>query len=263
MILLRLFCTIILFVNSIHLFAQQRVSTPNLVHFVSKSSIISNPVGWSYSDWDKKWCGHIGLCLDNYSKNDIKPLPLSIDDLSGAGNRGILSLQFEKISVRNQIYYLLHHIYWDGEYKYPHIERGWFTYKSCDVYIFTANEYNKLFDLSTGINVVKVFDETGTSYPNTAKARNYLNSNYNRIFEDSVSGNIGTNPKIAYYTPHYFYVKLEDDGQTVRFQLPNNKELKDVTEKKLVGILDRHEWVDFDKEYFELPLSKWIQLQIK
>lgn len=260
---LRLVCLIIVSVSFFSLFTQQRVSAPNLVHSVSKSAIITNPVGWSYSEWDKKWCGHFGLCLDDYNKNDIKPSQLSSYVLSGYGNRGISSLQFEKITVRNKIYYLLHHIYWDGEYKYPHIERGWFTYKSCEVFVFTASEYNKLFNLSTGINVVKVFDVTGTSYPNTVKSKNYLNSNYNRIFEDSISEDIGISPKIAYYSPHYFYVKLEEDGQTVRFQLPNNKELRGVTEKNREGCLNLHEWIDFDKEYFELPLSKWTQLHIK
>lgn len=242
---------------------QPRTNSHSLVKRQSKSEILNNPIGWSFSDCDKKWCGHIGLCLSEYKQNEIRPVQLSTMTLSGYGQRGIISLQFEKLSVRDNIYYMLTQIYWDGEYKYPHIETGWYYYQSCNIYIFTPSEYDKLFNLSSGINVIKVFDVTGTSYPNTQKAKDYIEANLNRIFEEPIPDSISTNPKMAYYNPHYFYVKLEEDGKTIRFQLPNNKELEGITEQKTIGLLDKHKWLDIDKEYFEVPLTKWTLLKIK
>lgn len=136
-------------------------------------------------------------------------------------------------------------------------------YQSCNVFIFTKNEYDKLFHLKEGVNVIRIFDTTGTSRPTTIEAKKFLTAKYNQIFEAPFAPEVFTSPQMAYYEPHYFYVKLEEDGKTIRFQLPNNKELIGITEKNNIGILDQHDWLNIDKEYYELPISKWSLLYIE
>lgn len=56
---------------------QPRVNSSDRYKIVAQSQPITNPVGWSYSTYDEKWCGCYGICLGEYKRNSKTPRQLT------------------------------------------------------------------------------------------------------------------------------------------------------------------------------------------
>lgn len=259
--------------SSLSLFSQPRTNPDDAYIITSQSQLISLPIGWYYSPFDEKWCGYYGLTMGEYKGNHKIPKRLTADALSGAGDRGIYSLQVKKAIVNQETFYLLYHVYWTGEYDYPAIERGWRYWKDCNIYVIPEIEYEKLNNLQNGINKINILDIVMVYKHGTASGNNNAKAQLNEIFR-GISAPDRYNAKFKDYV---MYVKLEDDNTTVRFQIPTDDKLwceaqqenEDNERRKANGEI-YHYWqnyetdcVNYDREYYEITKQQLSMLLIK
>lgn len=268
-----LLLTIIIF--SLEGACQPRTNGKDKYSIICQSEAILKPVGWSYSNYDEKWCGCYGICLGEYKRNSKTPRQLTANDLSGYGDKSVYSLHIAKVKADDRYFYLLYHVYWDGEYDYPAIEVGWHYYKSCSVWVITEEEYRKLSNLKIGINTILLYDYTLTSRYLTQDGKDFLKSGINNIIADAIKTNTPNKPSSMF--AYKLYVKLEDDNKTIRFQLPTNDMLWE--EAQIINEENAHkraqdkmfyahdiyksDCVDFSTEYFEVSKIQFNKLILK
>lgn len=239
-------------VGFLECFCQPRTNGIDKYKVISQSQTILNPIGWSYSTYDEKWCGCYGICIGDYKRNSKTPRRLTANDLSGYGDTGIYSLHITKVKADDKYFYLLYHIYWDGEYDYPAIEVGWHYYKSCTVWVMTEDEYHKLINPQVGINTVLLYDYTLTSRYLSQAGKDHLKSGINNIIADAIRSNLPNKPNSS--LEYKLYIKLEDDNKTIRFQLPTHKMLWGEAEKINA---ENEAKKQSDKWFFYTPISEY------
>lgn len=254
-------------------FSQPRVNDEVKYTVLSSSGMVENPVGWCYN-YDGKWCGYYGVICGIYKRNSKIPINLSVYDKSFFEDN-IISLQFKKIKSDNNDYYALYVIKYSGTYDYPIIKEGWHYRKICNVFLFTKEEYGKLYNLTEGINVIESFAHSTTtpylSYQ-TQEGKNELNSGLKRIFDDVNEDYIynSLNPKFGLSSR--WYIKMEEDGKTIRFCMPccekyiweeaQKINAQNKTNGSTFREISRYDCIDFAKNYFECSLIKFKQLLI-
>lgn len=161
------------------LFAQPRVDGDKPLVISKTSQVISNPIGWSYDDITKKWCGYIGVIYDEYKNNNKKPIAPSISGISdyffkSTNNHSVLSMQMKETKIDTITCYLLYvQRYWI-EWDYPAIQRGRHNYKEFAIYVLPEEEYNKLWDLDTIVTKLCLGGDVCYS-PNYNDMRGYKN----------------------------------------------------------------------------------------
>ena len=259
------------------LYSQPRTNGTDKYKIVARSQSVIDPIGWSYSSYDEKWCACYGLCNDEYKRNSTTPRRLPASEIAGYGDKGIISLQIAKAKANEKNFYLLYHIYWDGEWDYPALQVGWRYYKSCSVWVMTEEEYNKMVNPNIGVNTIQLYDYVIATRYQTQSSQDHLKSGTNRIIADMLETGL-TNPKSAYSSYNYkLYVKLEEDGKTVRFKLPTTdmlwseaqeinaqNELKKQQNKYYYYTpIGKYKCVDFDDDYFEVSNLVFKKLIVK
>lgn len=251
-------------------------NTSSYFKVISSSQIVTTPVGWYYNDTSEKWSGYYGAICSEYSNNHKTPKRMTADDLSCFSDRGIQSLQVKKVKSNDKIYYLLYHRYWDGEFDYPAIQRGWRYWKECKVYIIEEAEFSKFLNPEIGINYIRILDYETPYDMGLLKGESTLNSNLNTKFKE-ISRATPENPFKSYWSDYVIYIKLEEDGKTLRFHLPSDKklwseaqeinrqnELKKETDKYYYyREISKYDCIDFNSEYFELSPLQYSTLKIK
>lgn len=257
--------------------AQPRTNnTSSYFKVLASSQIVSSPVGWYYDDVSERWSGYYGAICGEYSNNHKIPKRMSADDLSGFGDDGILSLQVKKVKSADKIFYLLYHRFWDGEFDYPAIQRGWRYWKNCNVYIIEESEFNKFLNPEIGINKIKILDYENPYDMGLLKGEATLNSNLNTKFKE-ISRATPDKPYKSYWSDYVIYLKLEEDGKTVRFHLPSNKmllsEAKEINRQnelnrannpyRYYSDVSTYDCIDFGSKYFELTPLQYSTLKLK
>ena len=274
-IMIRKIFLIINIIISLEGVCQPRNNGRDKYSIICQSEAILNPIGWSYSTYDEKWCGYYGICLGEYKRNSKTPRQLTANDLSGYGDKGIYSLHITKVKADDRCFYLLYHIYWDGEYDYPTIEVGWHYYKSCSVWVITEEEYRKLSNLKIGINTILLYDYTLTSRYLTRDGKDFLKSGINNIIASAIKNNTPNKPSDMFV--YKLYVKLENDNKTIRFQLPTNDMLWEDAQKInaeneakkqsnkwfFYTPISEYNCVNFADAYFEVSKLQFDKLIIK
>lgn len=265
-----------IFCSTINIFAQPRVNGSRHYSVISSGTLVNSPIGWYYDDSKEKWIGYYGGICGEYHTNPTTPKRMTADRWSAFGDEGIFSLQVKKVKAGDKIYYLLYHTYWEGEYDYPAIERGWRYWKDTKVYIIEESEYQKVLNLEVGINKIHIVDYVISYLDGLNKGQTAINENLNSTFKEILSATEGK-PYKSYWSDYVIYMKLEEDGKTVRFHLPSNKILwSDAIKVNEQNAIDRVEhpytWykdyskydcVDFGESYFELTPLQFSNLKIK
>lgn len=254
---------------------QPRVNSGDRYKIVAQSQPITNPVGWCYSSYDEKWCGCYGICIGEYKRNSKTPRRLTANQMSGYGDDGIYSLYVSKVKADDRYFYLLYHIYWDGEYDYPTIEVGWHYYKSCSVWLITEDEYKKFSNLEVGVNTVLLYDYALASRYLTQDGKDYLKAGIGNIIVDAIKTNAPNKPNSMFI--YKLYIKLEEDNKTIRFQLPTTNmlwedalKINEENERKRAqdkwyfkSDIYKSDCVDFSTEYFEISKVQFDKLIFK
>lgn len=257
--------------------SQPRVNSSKTYSVISSSQILSYPVGWELNDLGK-WCGYYGVISGDYQNNSKTPKRLTAYAMSGYNSKGIVSLQFKKVRSFDNVYYILYHIYYDGYYDYPAIYEDWHYNKCCMIYVFTEEEYAKIFNLSDGINTIKVYDSCCTSeyYSYLSKdGQEHLEGHMKRIFESPISQEM-INKAYSHTFADKWYIKREN-ATTIRFALPTSDMLWEDAQKIneenarkreqdkwfYASDISKYNCVDFLTEYFEVSKVQFDKLKIK
>lgn len=194
-------------------FGQERVNRDKIT-FIDSSEIMRKATGWTYDNTRGQWFEH---------KNTI---PI-IED------QDFLSVQTKTIFFNSKKYYVLIVAKLDGNWEYPSIHEGWYTYNVFRGYIFTENEYNKLYALDTTTLDIKIKYDV-----------NMINE-FNEVeFLDLIQNKILT----AKEDPHFVLImpiKKSTEG-AIRFYLPCY-----------------HFQYDFKKRYFETDSVNFSKIIIK
>ena len=125
--------------------------------------------------------------------------------------------------------------------------------------------------------MLQLYDYVIATRYQTQSSQDHLKSGTNRIIADMLETGL-TNPKSAYSSYNYkLYVKLEEDGKTVRFKLPTTdmlwseaqeinaqNELKKQQNKYYYYIpIGKYKCVDFADDYFEVSNLVFKKLIVK
>ena len=253
-------------------YAQPRANSKNNFKLVAESGKIENPIGWSLDQTVGKWCGYYGVLINDYKNNSTRPLQVSIYQRSQLTN--ISSMQIKKYEAENDVYYALYIINYNGYYDYPAIYEGWHYYKDCWIYLFTEEEYQKIYDLKEGFNKIHTFTFFSTNVDHkygTASGTLFINHSLNEIFsgmlnDEGYRHNRINNPRFG----ENWYIKVEDE-KTIRFILPTSDYLwEDAQQINKQKENDRYylpirksSCVDFSNEYFEVSKTQFDKLIIK
>lgn len=246
--------------------AQERVDGANGTFKIhqKQSPVITNIVGWAYSDAFKKWAGYKNLIWNHYKNGNNKiPIAGNVYDMSDRDN--ILSLKFKSVTINDIHYYALYLVTWECYYDYPEIFVDLHNYKNTHVFLFKDEDYNHLFDLpDDSIYRIRI---SGTSNYGTGGCYYCHEHRTESAMYESFSVNLHDTGKTA--KESYFIVKKEGT-KYVRFQFPRRysylaSEWTKELEKKYLGVSskNRPKVCDFSKAYFELPTSTWNLLRIK
>ncbi len=238
------------------LFAQPRVNGKGPAKIEKVSQVVNKPVGWCYDEWaTHKWCGWRSVIWAKYLNNDKNPRNASVAQMGDSqeddryydagGPRNIISLQMKRMRLDTIPYYLLYLQSWYFYFDYPYLRKGIHYKKATHVYLLSEIEYQKIWNLDTGMNVITFLDHN--------------------VFDGDVAR--GERSILIYYnnnnipkqegSPFRWYIKKEDDN-TLRFQAPTRFSLKG----KPRGWSGDFQ-IDFEHSYFEMSASSFNMLKIK
>lgn len=222
-------------INSV-LFSQPRTN-PQPRNIIEKTSpIVSDFVGWSFSESSNRWSGYYNMLSINRplnnQNNSTKPYRETSREMSFREN--IVNMQTTIISHDSTKYYILSFSYWSGYYEYPSIYEGWNYSKAISYYVINQEDYCSIFEMANGEE--KKYDV----YP-------ILGNDLKNISLDDVW-------KYS-FSIKKFAVRKEDDN-TIRIRFPQKDDERFNME---IGI----DPIDFSKRYFEVPYKSFIKLFIE
>ena len=234
--------TIMIFISYIAL-SQPRVDSDATAKVVKTSSIITNIVGWEYDMTTKKWCGYYNTLRNIYSQNNKIPKRISPSKISCCTN--IISMQIKSVLFNEEKYYLLIMPSYIGAWRYPEILRDWYYGKVNHLYILKKEEYEKMKNLSDGINHIKVVKGTTYGHPSFSWFETFTQA-FISIFDDE-KGDIDDSDCVN------FYINKENDN-IIRFQYPSYEKL-DTGKKNEI-----FESPNFELRYFEIKKTEYLKL---
>lgn len=198
---------VLLFVCSLS-FAQERVDNSTLVSFDKSTKALRKVMGYSYDDYKGEW---------EETKNSISRYSLY-------DSQNFYKLTAKAVNYEGVVFYLLivyqENIYESGYYR-PRLN-------SLDLnfgYLFTASEFEQLFDLTNTEKEVYPFykiDTYGEGDPIIVREDMLLY--FDEIIEERIQ------------------IRMSDNGEMVRFLLPNS-------------VPDNH----FETNYYEMPKKKFYK----
>jgi hypothetical protein len=143
----------ILSLNSINLFAQDRVSKPIPTIGTQIKGQLTKSTGWLLNP-EGQWVSRPNK-IASFLENQFKSL---IDyQYDGLGFDNFISYQMRDIKIQDSTYSILIKKYKDGYYEYSEIKEGWTNYNSVIFYVFNKTELRKLDNIvNDSINLVKL-----------------------------------------------------------------------------------------------------------
>lgn len=208
---------------------------------ISTSKPIISAIGWSkHGEWvsNKNVIYHYKLFKDKTKYNSEIKYNVS------STSQNFISMFFKKIIYKDTTYYCLYITKWDGAYEYPSIYQNWQYFKAEKIHIFTEEEYKKLLDIQTTPIILE--SKKNLSNPLCKNCGSQDSSiNYELKRQDS-------SPLV-----YKMIVKKSDDGQNIRFQLPNFEGDGPIYWKNENLIKD------LDSNYFEISLEQFNSILIQ
>ena len=251
-------------------YGQKRVDGPDIVRIHKSSQVVSPIIGWGYDENFNKWCAYYSIILQEYKNNNKRPIYPN-NALYSYNDYEVFSLQIKSVIFRGETLYLLYIGQQDYYYDYPISEVGYHAYKKTTVYIIKKEEYEKMWNLQTGINKIRIlsggfsFGHPRATYDNQDKMLAYqFNEKFSFAYREINPYNRGT------LEPMAWYIKKEEDG-TIRFQYPTNfglledaiKYNKNIPENNYASRRDTSKAVDFSTKYYEISGSSYQKLRIQ
>ena len=217
-------------------FGQERANRVKL-NFDTTSGILSKATGWAYNSTLGEWIDYENVISDSKDYKD------KFKSLQGEYMMSRISQNFQKVETRTFIYkgttyYLIMVEQWSGGYQYPSIREDWYTFKQTIGYIYTKEEYQKLLNIESLVELkTQYLVSMGSKY-----------EKYDEIkFLDLIQTELLTE-KSKYSTEYTFPIIKSKEGN-IRFYLPDT--------------FSTYSQYDFKEKYFETDVENFKKITIK
>jgi len=209
---------LVLLLISFNLYSQQRENEAK-IEFDKVGDSIVEATGWTFYSYNGEW-------------SEIK----KENGVNRCGEINFYKIFFSEITYNSKKYYSYNVVSLDGTFKYPAIQKGFYTYKIITSYLFKEKEYGKLKNYKSAKSKQKV-----TTYIDNEnigeKELNKLRDNIVFYLKKKITSSRNT-----------IKVKKESD-EVIRFILPLKEKYKSLEK----------DW-GFDKKYFEVSKSNYDKL---
>ena len=216
---------------------QERTNREKLSFVTSSENKLSKATGWAYNTTLGEWVDYENVISDDKNYKD------KYKSLQGAYMMSHSSQNFQwlwtrTISFKGTLYYVLILEKWSGAYQYPSIQEDWYEFKETIAYVYTKEEYQKLFDIESPVEL-------------KTKCKVSMGSKYEKydetIFLDLIQTEL-SKVKSAYSPEYTFPVRKSKEG-AVRFYIPES--------------FSTYSNYDFEKKYFESDFETFVNIILK
>jgi hypothetical protein len=231
--------TIIIFFMTgffLQVFGQERTNREKL-NFDTTSGILLKATGWAYNSTLGEWIDYENVISDD------KDYKVKYKSLQGAYMMSHRSQNFQKmqtrtVSYKGTTYYVLIVDKWSGRYEYPSIREDWYEFKETIGYIFTKDEFQKLFNIETLVELkTRYMVSIGSKY------EKYDETKFLDLIQTELS-----QEKSKYLSEFTFPIMKSKEGN-IRFYLPES--------------FSTYSKYDFEKKYFETDFESFTKLTLK
>jgi len=215
-----------------HIYGQERTNRVKLT-FEKTSETLLKAIGWSYNSTLGEWIDYANVISDEKEfKNEYKSLQGAY--MMSQTSQNFLKMLTRTVTFKGTTYYVIIIDKWSGQYEYPAIKEDWYEFKETSGYIYTKEEYQKLFSFESLIELkTKYIVSMGSKY-----------ENYNEIvFLDLIQTELSKEK--SDYSFSYTFPFLKSKEGAIRFYLPD------------------YSTHDFEKEYFEADFDSFKKIVIK
>ena len=210
-------------------YSQARKNRPDIT-FENQSEVLSKATGWSYNSTLGEWIDHENVISDSKNKRDPSRL-----------SQNFIDMQFKTVVVNNEKYYVLIVQKWAGRYVYPEIYEDWYRWVEFNGYIFSEEQYNRIWSLNTIGSVINLVIETWT----VVRRENA------DTFLDLIQTSLLSGFTISKCVFSFMKAEVENE-EFIRFYVPECS----------FSYYDETSYFNFDKEYFEVAPTEFEKLKI-
>jgi hypothetical protein len=228
--------TLLLTGTLFQVFGQERTNREKL-SFDTISGILSKATGWANNSTLGEWIDYENVISDSKDYKD------KYKSLQGEYMMSRISQNFQKVQTRTvaykgTTYYVLIVGKWSGRYEYPSIQQDWYTFKKTIGYIYTKEEYQKLLNIESLVELkTQYMVSMGSKY-----------EKYDEIkFLDLIQTELSAE-KSKYSSEYTFPIMKSKEG-AIRFYLPDS--------------FSTYSKYDFDKKYFETDFESFTKIILK
>lgn len=139
--------TLLLTGTLFQVFGQERTNREKL-SFDTTSGILSKATGWANNSTLGEWIDYENVISDSKDYKD-KYKSLQGEYMMSRISQNFQKVQTKTITYTGTTYYVLIVDKWSGRYEYPYIREDWYTFKQTIGYIYTKEEYQKLLNIES------------------------------------------------------------------------------------------------------------------
>lgn len=222
----------------LQVFGQERVNREK-ISFDTTSGTLLKAIGWAYNSTLGEWIDYENVISDD------KDFKTKYKSLQGSYMMSQKSQNFQKVQTRTvtykrATYYVLIIDKWSGEYEYPSIYRDWYTFKETIGYIYTKDEYQKILNIDTLVELkTKYMVIMGSKYEDYDETK-FLDLIQTELLQE----------KSEYSSEYTFTIKKSKEG-AIRFYLPDS-----------FSPYSEYDF-DFEKKYFETDFKNFTKIILK
>jgi len=202
--------------------------------FDKESEILTKATGWYYNSEIGEWVDYKNvLCSDKDYKT--KYPSLLGEYMMSHRYQNFISIQTKTVLHRSNEYYVLIVNKWRGEYEYPSIREDWESYKVTFAFIFSPEEFFKLYNINEEVEL-----RTNRVAVLGSKYKSFTESKFLDLIQNEIMKQVS-----SFSGSYKFPVRKAEDG-SIRFLLPNT-----------YGSFIKY---DFDRGYFETDFENFAQI---
>ncbi|MCD6365901.1 MAG: hypothetical protein J7L46_00015 [Bacteroidales bacterium] len=228
--------TLLITGSLLQVFGQERTNREKL-SFNTTSGTLSKATGWAYNSTLGEWIDFENVISDSKDYKD-KYKSLQGERMMSGISQNFQKVQIRTVTYKGTTYYVLMVYKWDGQYEYPSIQEDWYTFKQTIGYIYTKEEYQKLLNIESLV-------ELKTQYMVS------IGSKYEKYDETKFLDLIQTelSQKASKYSYEYTFPVMKSKEGAIRFYLPDS--------------FSTYSKYDFDKKYFETDFENFTKIILK
>lgn len=228
--------TLLMTISLLHVFGQERINREKL-SFDTTSGILAKATGWAYNSTLGEWVDYENVISDDKNYKDKYKI------LQGSYMMSSISQNFQKIQTKTvtykgKAYYVLIVEKWSGRYKYPSITEDWYTFKETIGYIYTKEEYQKLLNLESLVEL-----KTNRIVSMGSKYEEYDETKFLDLIQTELSQEMSNSS-----SGDTFPIMKSKEG-AIRFYLPYS--------------FSTYSKYDFEKAYFETDFENFTTIILK